>query len=1083
MGIWLAVKTRRESNSSPTHQACEMEPNSSFGDLTLRFVGEDETIEKIELSSTNSKFKMEVKTDTPISVCNQFGAFSVEIFVQIAREDEVSAPAERSAFSVLMGKASERGRPSKEHPVKNSVDQIYNDLLDYLSELGIDWVVSVINTTGKNFVKSLTDLIWHITLHHDKFSSRAAHLPEFVTKRFSGCNNYLEKHQAKSAFQLSEKKLRKHISELSNCLSQPWMLRNKSFQKDIGILVEACQKMANYMKQCNTKNQEKRKSVSKFTSDDVNIEIRHGCPGSVSSEYQMVEEKLCGLEMYEPLHLADYEPEERYQRRHWTDKLHLSTDVAFMKKSYGGRIGNINIIWKIDRSNENHDQEMGKTLLLVNNGLPEYHTRQMRKDFIQKFSNISRVPTEVLRQMYQDITGDDSKATNKSEENRRQRLVEILASHEDEGLVQDMRSINGKVGSTVFDEFWDEVQALFDEYTASVQERRHGSVLYLPFAISIRELMERVKKRKPDIKVPSAEWVRLQFQPKNPCSLAAMAHTGRFDIKYQVQRRQLRANHDDAKYVFHQQRYLKEFAVKFREHTIMVSADDKAVIPVGEPEHAVSTGVRAHNKSLGSSDPNTAITALDHDWKIAGIVPSVNLFVEIPESSKDTFFSGQPTVTLKDRIFQKSGPLRHGAELSGQIKDRINDFWKSILLLVTDGGGDHNVTNPSVQAGLVSLFVDLDLDFLCAMRTCPTQSWTNLAERVMSILNIALQHCALERDKMSAALEDLMKKCKNIGKVRSEAEDNAELKDAFLSSLENVQSLVADRFERMMLKDNQIVCPKPCDENDILAFFESLKKIDDNVEIDKLNAACLTKLEAYSQFVTDHCIATSYTFQIRKCKTSTCRYCSEHPVRLNEDVFDSLQFIPAPLLDASREHFQTFEQVYGSTVTEKDRPSLKYSLELIDEDKLHKDVLVGQKVRAVVKCALCDKPRCLYSNSKFNTVVERNVKEIIKDGEYACGGSFVDDENYLRHSVVARRQLTCSSPLETTYYSCKLSLAPLCFHCGSTSGAKLADLSDMSEKFAQVRPLCLHCKGQGLKAATRAPKMTHPEAKKKKKSL
>ena len=125
--------------------------------------------------------------------------------------------------------------------------------------------------------------------------------------------------------------------------------------------------------------------------------------------------------------------------------------------------------------------------------------------------------------------------------------------------------------------------------------------------------------------------------------------------------------------------------------------------------------------------------------------------------------------------------------------------------------------------------------------------------------------------------------------------------------------------------------------------------------------------------------------------------------------------------------------------------------------------------------------RCLYSNSKLNDVVERSVKEIIADGEYACGGSFFDDENHLRHSVVARRQLTCSSPLETTYYSAKISLPPLCHHCGSTSGAQLADLSDVSERFAQVRPMCLHCKAKGLKPATRAPKMTHPDAKKKKK--
>ena len=106
-----------------------------------------------------------------------------------------------------------------------------------------------------------------------------------------------------------------------------------------------------------------------------------------------MEEKLHGLELYEPLHLADYEPEERYQRRHWIDKLHLSVDVAFMKKSYGGRIGNINIIWKVDRSDEHHDREMGKTLLLINNGLLEYYTRQMKKDFIQRFNNISNAST------------------------------------------------------------------------------------------------------------------------------------------------------------------------------------------------------------------------------------------------------------------------------------------------------------------------------------------------------------------------------------------------------------------------------------------------------------------------------------------------------------------------------------------------------------------------------------------------------------------------------------------------------------------------------------------------------------------
>ena len=79
-----------------------------------------------------------------------------------------------------------------------------------------------------------------------------------------------------------------------------------------------------------------------------------------------------------------------------------------------------------------------------------------------------------------------------------------------------------------------------------------------------------------------------------------MAHRWWFEIKYQVQRLQMRADHDNSKYLFHQQRYVKEFAVKFQEYINLVRVDDKIVIPVGELEQAISTGICTHNPSLGS---------------------------------------------------------------------------------------------------------------------------------------------------------------------------------------------------------------------------------------------------------------------------------------------------------------------------------------------------------------------------------------------------------------------------------------------------------------------------------------------------
>ena len=221
-------------------------------------------------------------------------------------------------------------------------------------------------------------------------------------------------------------------------------------------------------------------------------------------------------------------------------------------------------------------------------------------------------------------------------------------------------------------------------------------------------------------------------------------------------------------------------------------------------------------------------------------------------------------------------------------------------------------------------------------------------------------------------------------------------------------------------------------------------------------------------------------YQIRKCGKECCAYCKLHPVRVPADVFEGLHFIPAPLLDSSEEHFTKFDDVYGKPVTEKDMPSLKFSLELIEEDKLHKSALNTQSVRAVIKCALCMKPRCIYSNNKLNSSVQKEIKSVIEENVYICGGSFADDESYLRHSVIVRRQLTCAQPIETTYYSSKIRLPDICFHCGSTSGAALADLTNMVDKFAQVRPLCVHCQAQGLKPSTRAPVLTNSSAKKKK---
>ena len=98
-----------------------------------------------------------------------------------------------------------------------------------------------------------------------------------------------------------------------------------------------------------------------------------------------------------------------------------------------------------------------------------------------------------------------------------------------------------------------------------------------------------------------------------------------------------------------------------RDFTTYMSVDDKAIIPVGEPNAPVSTGVHGHNRSLVPSE-GPQVEALDHDFHLHGIVPSVAFCVDIPDNANNSFYSGQPFVINKNKFTQQSSALRHATE-------------------------------------------------------------------------------------------------------------------------------------------------------------------------------------------------------------------------------------------------------------------------------------------------------------------------------------------------------------------------------------------------------------------------------------
>ncbi|XP_053395894.1 uncharacterized protein LOC123545597 [Mercenaria mercenaria] len=448
---------------------------------------------------------------------------------------------------------------------------------------------------------------------------------------------------------------------------------------------------------------------------------------------------------YKQIDLTDFEPEDIVKRRTWLCNLKLQFAFGKFTYAHGNHMGNLTVIWKQPPVSERASSEDIRLLTEIKNVVPKFATRAMRREFMELYSKVTKDKPAILRSMYRYLTGHSFAAENRDEESVDNNVCEFLLGSDDPKLAVDLRKNNGKVRDPKYNVFWKELEIYLDEKSV-VHERRQSQTTYMPFAVSVADLRNQSLERLPTDKVaPSMSWIRLNFMPGNPYSNSAMNYTANFNVKHSVQQRLLRAKHPDSGYAFTQFTYLKQYAVELRDHSIMQCLDDKAIIPIREPNRPTSACQRKHHGSLVAGENN--LLTLDHDYHLCGIVPSVCLLVDIPEHFRDTFYHGDVHITLKEKVLQPSSPIRHATETTKITREVCSDddvnCNKPVLLRYTDGGPDHRTTYQSVQMAAIEEFISLDLDMFIACRTAPNQSYNNPAERIMSLHNLGLQNVAV----------------------------------------------------------------------------------------------------------------------------------------------------------------------------------------------------------------------------------------------------------------------------------------------------------------------------------------------------
>ena len=150
---------------------------------------------------------------------------------------------------------------------------------------------------------------------------------------------------------------------------------------------------------------------------------------------------------------------------------------------------------------------------------------------------------------------------------------------------------------------------------------------------------------------------------------------------------------------------------------------------------------------------------------------------------------------------------------------------------------------------------------LIAVQTAPGNSWMNVAECVMPVLNLAMQNVALEQPRMSPQMESWLKWKSTMAEVRSSSKHFPRLKVEYKASMEGVVNLLSSRFRRITLKINGLMTYEHVKEIDVDSFFQNIHTIDPSLESDALKCQDLTKFVKFTEFAASHCKATQ-SFQI-----------------------------------------------------------------------------------------------------------------------------------------------------------------------------------------------------------------------------
>ena len=169
--------------------------------------------------------------------------------------------------------------------------------------------------------------------------------------------------------------------------------------------------------------------------------------------------------------------------------------------------------------------------------------------------------------------------------------------------------------------------------------------------------------------------------------------------------------------------------------------------------------------------------------------------------------------------------------------------------------------------------------------------------------------------------------------------------------------------------------------------------------------------------------------------------------------------------------YQDFLALWGTSTSEKDRPSLSSSKKAKEAKEKPKKPfrMTAETVCSIVYCSECLKPRCVYSSRKLTNVEQAELQRHKEDYLYSCGGTVIPESSGIVALCCTEFLDGCSEVVSPHYFAARLANTPCCYHCGA-----FGDLHPITEEkkrsYQTVHHVCTHCHSTGIKERTRGPR-------------